>query len=219
MLRQFYFYPDLRVNALILRAPAAGWFIPEHSLAQVRLDKKEDIPTLALQYTNKWILKAAWIDSREQDNMEAVIFCGIQASGKTTFYVDHFLKTHIRISLDQLHTRNKEMKLLQFCLDMQQRFVVDNTNPTRKERAKYIEAAKHFKFKVIGYFFHTGVSTAIARNSQRKGKECISIPGIWGTFKKLEAPLYEEGFDQLFKVEMTNSGFAVNKIITFPNNH
>ena len=99
--------------------------------------------------------------------MEAVLFCGIQASGKTTFYVERFLKTHLRISLDLLHTRNKETKLLHFCLSLQQRFVVDNTNPTRKERLKYIEAAKAYKIRVIGYCFHSETSEAIGRNSQR----------------------------------------------------
>ncbi|MBD0285672.1 MAG: AAA family ATPase [Flavisolibacter sp.] len=143
--------------------------------------------------------------------MEAVLFCGIQASGKTTFYVQRFLKTHIRISLDLLHTRNKEAKLLHFCLSLQQRFVVDNTNPTRKERYKYIEAAKAHKFKIIGYYFHTEVRAAIARNGQRKDKERIPIAGIRGTYKKLELPSYEEGFDALYHVEMTDSGFEVKQ--------
>jgi len=66
--------------------------------------------------------------------MEAIIFCGFQVSGKTTFYAQHFLKTHLRISLDQLHTRNKENKLLEYCLLYGQRFIVDNTNPQEKKR-------------------------------------------------------------------------------------
>lgn len=40
--------------------------------------------------------------------MEAIIFCGIPATGKTSFYKQHFFDTHMRISMDQLHTRNKE---------------------------------------------------------------------------------------------------------------
>ena len=142
--------------------------------------------------------------------MEAVIFCGIQASGKTTFYVERFLKTHLRISLDLLHTRNKEAKLLELCLSLQQRFVVDNTNPTRKERIRYIEAAKARKFKVIGFYFHTEVTAAIDRNGRRRDKEQIPIAGVRGTYKKLELPTYEEGFDALYQVEMTNNGFEVS---------
>jgi predicted kinase len=40
--------------------------------------------------------------------MQAVIFIGIQGSGKTSYYAAHFLKTHMRLSLDMLKTRNKE---------------------------------------------------------------------------------------------------------------
>ena len=82
--------------------------------------------------------------------MEAIIFCGIQASGKTTFYKENFFKTHVRISLDLLNTRRKEDIFLRTCLQTQQRFVIDNTNPTKKERLPYIEKAKAFKFIGLG---------------------------------------------------------------------
>lgn len=144
--------------------------------------------------------------------MEAVLFCGIQAAGKTTFYVERFLRTHVRISMDLLHTRNKERKLMELCLSLQQRFVVDNTNPTRKERQKYIEAARQHRFKVIGYYFHTEVAAAIARNAGRTGKGHIPIPGIRGTYKKLEPPAYDEGFDILHRVELTPQGFRVTEV-------
>ncbi len=45
--------------------------------------------------------------------MEEVIFCGIQASGKTTFYRERFFDTHVRISLDLLRTRRREQLLLE----------------------------------------------------------------------------------------------------------
>ena len=34
--------------------------------------------------------------------MQLIVFTGVQASGKTTFYLRHFLPTHLRLSLDQL---------------------------------------------------------------------------------------------------------------------
>lgn len=144
--------------------------------------------------------------------MEALIFCGIQASGKTTFYVEHFLRTHVRISLDLLNTRNKENKMLQCCLQMQQRFVVDNTNPTSKERLRYIEAAKRYKYKVKGFYFHTDITSAIDRNNMRKGKEYIPVAGIRGTFKKLEVPKFEEGFDELYYIEIKINGFEIRQM-------
>jgi predicted kinase len=144
--------------------------------------------------------------------MEAIIFCGIQASGKSTFYKEYFFQSHMRVSMDLLHTRNKEDHFLRTCFTTRQRFVVDNTNPTRKERQKYIEVAKAHKCKVIGYFFDTEVSSAIERNLKRKHKENIPTAGIRATFKRLQVPEYEEGFDELYRVEIRDGGFEVFKM-------
>ncbi|MDR2474258.1 MAG: ATP-binding protein, partial [Bacteroidales bacterium] len=92
------------------------------------------------------------------NNLTAAIFIGIQASGKTSFYTQNFVKTHIRISLDMLHTRNKEWQLINTCLQMPHSFVVDNTNPTRAERAKYIQQAKAAGFQIIGYYFQSKIN-------------------------------------------------------------
>lgn len=39
--------------------------------------------------------------------MEAIVFVGIQAAGKTSFYRERFFRTHIRLSLDMLRTRHE----------------------------------------------------------------------------------------------------------------
>jgi len=141
--------------------------------------------------------------------METVILCGLQATGKTTFFKETFFKTHIRISLDQLNTRNKEQKFLEVCYQTQQRFVVDNTNPTKEARAKYISEAKANKFKVIGYYFQSKLQDALYRNSLRSGKENIPDIGIMGTYNKLEIPDFEEGFDELYFVALENNNFVI----------
>lgn len=141
--------------------------------------------------------------------MEAIIFCGIQATGKTTFFLKHFFKTHIRISMDQLHTRNKENQLLETCLNMQQPFVVDNTNPSAAERKHYIDLARSRKFKVKVYYFQSRMEDAIARNSMRAGKEMIPEIGVRGTFKRLEIPKQEEGFDEMFYVALQDNQFII----------
>jgi predicted kinase len=144
--------------------------------------------------------------------MQAIIFTGIQGSGKTTFYAERFLKTHVRISLDMLKTRNKERQFVQLCLATGQKFVVDNTNPTLAERKKYLEAAKEARFEVIGYFFSTTVAGAIERNSQRTGKDFVSPIGIRATYKKLQPPTPDEGFDALYEVTIQHGKFDVKKL-------
>ena len=141
--------------------------------------------------------------------MEAVIFVGLQASGKSSFYKERFFATHVRISLDVLRTRNRERRLLTVCLETQQPFVIDNTNPTRKERAKYIEAAKSARYSVIGYCFRSKAKECFARNQQRTDQ--VPDVGILSTARKLELPTLEEGFDTLNYVRLTESGFVVEE--------
>ena len=113
--------------------------------------------------------------------MEAVVFCGIQASGKTTFYLQGFFQSHVRLNLDMLKTRHRERVLLNACLETGQRFVVDNTNPTASERRRYVEPAMAAGFRVVGYFFATPPREAIARNERRPERERVPISGLLGT--------------------------------------
>lgn len=134
--------------------------------------------------------------------MEAVIFIGIQATGKSTYYKDKFFKTHIRINLDMLKTRNREDIFLDACMKAKQPFVVDNTNPSVVDRKKYIDIAKSAKFKVIGYYFQSNIAEAIKKNERREGKEHVPIAGIKNTHAKLQLPSLDEGFDELYYVRI-----------------
>ena len=102
--------------------------------------------------------------------MEVVIFVGIQASGKSTFYRERFFDTHLRINLDMLKTRNREQILLRACIEAKQPFVIDNTNPSVEERARYIGLARAASFRVLGYYFDVQVKEALAGNKERTGK-------------------------------------------------
>lgn len=142
--------------------------------------------------------------------MEGIIFCGIQAAGKSTFYSDHFLQTHLRISMDLLRTRNRERRFLELCLQTGQRFVIDNTNPSTEERKRYIEPALAAGFRLTAYYFEISVGEAIRRNAGRSGRARIPEKGIGGTRKRLEVPKLEEGFKRLYKVQLhPNNYFSV----------
>ena len=78
---------------------------------------------------------------------KAIIFIGLQASGKSTFYHQRWEKDHVHINLDILHTRNKERLLLEDCLQKGRSFVVDNTNPAVADREKYILMAKEYGYE------------------------------------------------------------------------
>ena len=143
--------------------------------------------------------------------MEAVIFIGIQATGKSTFFQQRYFNTHVRINLDMLKTRNRERILLAACLEARQPFVIDNTNLTRKARAGYISRAKGAGFSVTGYYFKSALQAALERNRQRSGKALIPERGIIGAYRKLELPSLDEGVDQLFYVEIAEDGQFIVK--------
>lgn len=134
--------------------------------------------------------------------MQVIIFCGIQASGKSTFFKANFFNTHMRISMDLLRTRHRETLFVETCFKSQMQFVVDNTNPTREERANYISMAKAANYEVIGYYFESSSDDAVRRNSQRSGRFCIPVKGIYGTHKKLQPPTLAEGFDKIYRVRL-----------------
>lgn len=140
----------------------------------------------------------------------AIIFIGIQASGKSTFYQERF-EDYVHINLDTLHTRNKEKLLLQECVESGCSFVVDNTNPTREDREKYIHAAREHGYRVQGYYFQSSVSDCIARNQNREGKAKVPDQAVAATHRKLELPEYGEGFDELFYVRMEDGSFTVDE--------
>ncbi len=140
----------------------------------------------------------------------AIIFIGIQASGKSTFYHERF-EDYVHINLDALHTRNKENILLQKCVESGSSFVVDNTNPTRADREKYIRTARENGYRVQGYYFQSSVSDCIARNREREGKARVPDQAVASTHRKLELPEYGEGFDKLFYVCLKDGNFIVDE--------
>lgn len=134
--------------------------------------------------------------------MQLVVFCGIQATGKSTFYRHRFFHSHVRISLDLLRTRHRERRLLQLCLETQMPCVIDNTNPTRAERATYIGLARSAGFAVVGYFFQSVAADALHRNQLRPAARQVPDHGIRATRNRLELPQRAEGFDQLYFVRL-----------------
>ncbi|MEZ4658168.1 MAG: AAA family ATPase [Caldilineaceae bacterium] len=142
--------------------------------------------------------------------MEAILFIGIQATGKSTYYQHYFANTHIRINLDMLKTRHREQRLFECCLEIRQQFVIDNTNVSRQDRQRYIPKIQQFGILLRGYYFASNLPSALERNMQR-GVQAIPERGIRGTYKRLELPSYDEGFAELYYVTLDNGLFVTQK--------
>ncbi|WP_028551085.1 ATP-binding protein [Paenibacillus sp. UNC451MF] len=143
--------------------------------------------------------------------MECIIFIGIQASGKSTFFKERFFNSHMRLNMDMFRTRHRENIYLEASFQAKQPFVVDNTNPTVEDRSKYIALAKENKFRVVGYYFEPDFEKSINRNEVRKGKGKVPEVGIRSVMNKLQVPDYSEGFDALFRVRTDDGMFHVEE--------
>ena len=137
----------------------------------------------------------------------AIVFCGLQGSGKSTYFAQRFARTHVRLNLDMLRTRNREDVLLHACLAVQQQFVADNTNPTPSQRARYATHARSSGFAAVEcYWFDTPVDVCIARNATRPAGEQVPEIAIRGTAAKFVPPTRAEGFDRVWRVTTGDNG-------------
>ncbi|MDF1667910.1 MAG: AAA family ATPase [Planctomycetota bacterium] len=142
--------------------------------------------------------------------MDAVLFIGLQASGKSSFFNERFFHSHIRLNLDMLRTRHRERLLFHACLKAKQPFVIDNTNPGRKDRARYIPAIREAGFDMTGYYFSSRLSDCLARNAQRVYAEQVPELGMRGCAARMEFPHIDEGFSRLFFVSLEAGQFKVD---------
>jgi predicted kinase len=133
--------------------------------------------------------------------LELVIFVGLPAAGKSTYYRAHFAATHVHVSKDLMpNARSRETRQqqqIEQALAAGQSVVVDNTNPSAAVRAPLIATGRRFGARVVGYYFEVGVRAAIMRNRGREGRARVPDVAIFTTKKKLQPPALEEGFDEV----------------------
>jgi predicted kinase len=145
---------------------------------------------------------------------ELVLFIGLQGAGKSSFYRARFSVSHDWVSKDRFpNNRNparRQRQLIEESLRAGRSVVIDNTNPTRRERVELIELARSFGARVVGYYFESRLADCLERNRKRVGKERVPDVALYATRKRLELPSFTEGFDQLFFVRLAGeSDFEV----------
>ncbi len=137
--------------------------------------------------------------------MEAIVLCGVQGSGKTTLYRDRFIDTHVHVSLDLLGSRAREAALVAECLEEGRSFVVDNTNPTAADRARYVDPARLADFKIVAYLVEGDWAS-----------EHVGPAKTAATARRLVRPVPEEGFDELWHATAGPDGWRIERLLTTP---
>ncbi|GCE47058.1 putative kinase [Thermosporothrix hazakensis] len=140
--------------------------------------------------------------------MEVVILIGLQGAGKSTFartVLQPEPETWTYISKDLFPNNRRPARrqhvLLEEALREGRSALVDNTNPTKDDRADVIALGKQYGAEIIGYWFTANLKSCLKRNQQRSGRAQVPDVALFSTVKKLEPPAYSEGFDALFCVQ------------------
>jgi predicted kinase len=149
-------------------------------------------------------------------NTAIIIFIGLQASGKSSFFRSHFASSHELVSKDCFRNHKspsqRQSYLIKTALEAGISVVVDNTNPTLVDRASLIQLGRSYNAEIIGYYFRSHLKDCLERNQQREGKARVPDVGIYATLHKLTKPFYAEGFDKLFYVKIVGDGnFQVDR--------
>lgn len=146
--------------------------------------------------------------------MDVLIFAGLQAAGKSTYYQEHFLLTHLLISKDLMRNvkqkERRQRELLHLALQARHSVVIDNTNPTPTERIPLIEIPHEYGATVSGYYFATTTQQALMRNQQREGPARIPPVAMYSTAARIVPPTYAEGFDKIYYVQIDEHSTLTN---------
>lgn len=141
---------------------------------------------------------------------ELVLFVGLQAAGKSSYYRARFADSHALVSKDRFpNNRNparRQRQLVEVILAAGDSVVVDNTNPTVQDRAELIALARSLGAGVVGYYFESRLADCLARNRQREGKARVPDVALFAASKRLRRPSPGEGFDRLYYVRLLENG-------------
>ena len=149
--------------------------------------------------------------------VECVVFIGLPASGKSTFYQRRFAGTHVHISKDlfpkSVDKNARQARELTAALRAGRPVVIDNTNCASADRAAIIAVARPLGARVIGYYFAATARESVGRNRGREGSARVPPVAIFTAAKRLVIPTREEGFDELWKVAINpEGGFVVGPL-------
>jgi predicted kinase len=149
---------------------------------------------------------------------ELVVFVGLPASGKSSFYHERFAATHARVSKDLMPNNRRraarQRELVAEALAHGRSVVVDNTNTRRADRAELVALAHAARASTALYHFTAAVGDCLRRNRARQGKARVPDVALFTARKRLEPPAADEGFDARYEVALDEAarGFVVTPV-------
>ena len=102
--------------------------------------------------------------------------------------------------------QRRQTQLIDEALRAGRSVVVDNTNPREEDRAPIITMARTHGAEVVGFSFESDLKSCPERNASRAGRERVPDKVLYITLKRLRKPALSEGFDRLYRVQLTPTG-------------
>lgn len=144
---------------------------------------------------------------------EVIVLVGIPASGKSTFYVERFSKTHEHISKDLMKSSRgragRQARMIDEALAAGRPVVVDNTSPTPEDRIAILAIAQRHGVRAVAYYFDTPISDALRRNARRAGRARVPDFVVQMIADRMQRPRHEEGFEEIHVVRIAKTAFVV----------
>lgn len=148
--------------------------------------------------------------------LELVVLVGVPCSGKTALAKSYF-PNHYHVNLNAIHellaqdgprgfdwrnrdlARSLERQIIETRLSENISVVIDNTNLTKEDRARYRPLAFEHDAELYAVCFYPRRSDIIKNNWKRKAETGIFIPNgvIFDAIDRIEMPSLEEGFTQI----------------------
>jgi len=168
------------------------------------LVKNIDYPVLEVKNTTDINILQPLADSKEK---LMIILTAYQGSGKS-YLCDNVFTKFVRISMDDLRTKDKCIKTTKVYLAQGDQIIIDNTNPDSKSRYVYIMLAKKYNYKIASVYINCSEALAIHNIKYRMYMQEKNIPliALKVFTKNFEKPAQDEGFDTLVEVTMNITG-------------
>jgi bifunctional polynucleotide phosphatase/kinase len=163
----------------------------------------------------EWVSKTASLSplsllpALKSSSKHLVIMVGSPASGKSYYSHELEKKGFLRINKDTMKVDKVMLKAFDKGIQAGQNIVIDNTNPTKEARAKWIAAAKNASYSVTIVWMNFPMPVVEFLDNYRiyKNKnQDTHVPAVAMRvyYKKLEAPTQDE-CDNLVEVKTINN--------------
>ncbi|XP_065207396.1 uncharacterized protein F21D5.5-like [Planococcus citri] len=137
------------------------------------------------------------------DSTEIIVMIGYPGSGKTFFSKTHLVSAGYNyVNRDTLKTWQKCVKLTEHSVGNDKSVVVDNTNPDKESRARYINVGKEFNVPVRAFWMNVSLDHARHNNTFRKITDTTHeiVPNYSLNHFTIEPPDLSEGFTEIVRV-------------------